>query len=178
MSLKTHIVCIFAFTLWAFVGLAQSATPIAAAGSGVRLAKLAPIAYPPIALIARVSGRVELILTINPSGNVDSTVVVDGPAMLRQTAVASAKENEYICMGCGEASTKLRLIYSFELGEAIYCGNADRSYPRVTQAANMITVIAQPFATCDPMSTISRVRSRAPKCFYLWKCGWRRLSDE
>ena len=157
--------------------LAQNAASEHTPQFGFSITKLPPPTYPPIALAAHVSGGVVLSISLRPDGAVDSAQAVSGPAMLRDSAINSAKQTQFECLSCDGAIATFRLVYIFELGPSIMCEPRDISYPRVTQLENNITIAAQPFGTCDPMATNSRIQVRSAKCAFLWKCGWRKIID-
>jgi hypothetical protein len=137
---------------------------------GFKITKLPPVIYPPIALAAHVSGEVVLKVMLRPDGGIDSAEAVGGPPMLRQAAIVSAKQTQFECVACNGPTTSFRLIYRFDLGPSITCGPRGSSYPRVALSANIVTIAAQPFGTCDPMAT----GVRSARCLFLWKCGWRK----
>jgi hypothetical protein len=122
-----------------------------------------------MALAAFVYGQVELNITLRQDGTVDSAEAVSGPPMLRAGAAESAKQTQFECNGCTAGTTQFRIVYRYELTEPFYCEPADKSYPRVSQSAGIITITGQPAGTCDPSAT----RAGAAKCLFLWKCGWR-----
>ena len=134
-----------------------------------RIAKLPPPSYPPIAMAARVSGPVELSITLRPDGAVDSAEVVSGPPMLRAAAIESAREMEFECNGCTLGAIRFHLSFSYEFDLGYSCDAPDKSYPRVSEANGAVTFTGQPPSTCD----LSATRARAAKCLFLWKCGWR-----
>lgn len=151
--------------------------------SEVVLAKLSPPAYPAIARAARVSGLVEVALRIRQDGIVDSADVVGGHPLLKQAALDSARKSQFECRSCNEPLTSYALIYSFEFTSDAECcqvGNAHpeprvlEQRPGVTQSGNRISVLTDLFCTCDPGPAISR-RDRSMKCFFLWRCGKRRM---
>ena len=61
---------------------------------GMLLLKTQPV-YPPIAKAARVQGTVVLQATISKTGSIDNLRVVDGPPMLRQSAIDAVKTWRY-----------------------------------------------------------------------------------
>jgi hypothetical protein len=112
-----------------------------------------------------------LKIAIRPDGVIDSVEAVGGPPMLRQAAIESAKRSQFECMACNGVNATFQLIYRFELGPSITCDAPDNSYPRMTHSANIVSITAQPFGTCDPAA--DRIRVRSARCLFLWKCGWR-----
>jgi TonB family protein len=151
--------------------LAQAPTSQGETQIGFTITKLLPLTYPPIALAAHVSGDVVLKIALRPDGGIESLEAVSGPPMLRQSAVENAKQFQFECAICNGSNTAFQLIYRFELGPSITCGPRDSSYPRVTQSANIVTIAAQPFGTCDMGP--DRIPVRSAKCLFLWKCGSR-----
>lgn len=156
--------------------LAQCASDSQEPGPQVLITNLSPPVYPPLALQARITGTVELNITIASTGNVESIEVVNGHPLLTKAAVDSVHLTQFQCREC-EASMRHLMTYNFELEEAVYCADVNceaqcpKSPPRVTQSQNTITIVDRPVATCDPVGTIVRVRSA--KCFFLWRCGKR-----
>ena len=137
--------------------------------------------YPPLPLTARISGDVELVVSVRLDGSLDSVRVSGGPPLLRQAALESAQRSQYECRGCSEAVTSSTLIYSFRLGPTIYCttapvaGNSEQEpaqeFPQIIQSQNHVTVLDRPAGTCDLAAV--RVKVRSAKCLFLWKCGVR-----
>jgi TonB family protein len=138
-----------------------------------RITKLPPPSYPATALAAHVWGPVELSITIHQDGTVDSAEVISGPPMLRAAAVESAKRTQFECAGCAGPSRPFRVVFNYELTAANYCGEPDKSYPRISQSVGTVTIAGESAGTCDPETTVEKVRARSAKCLYLWKCSWR-----
>lgn len=146
---------------------------------GVVLAKLTPPLYPPLAKQARIMGDVELIVGVRQDGSTESAVAVSGHPLLKQAAVVSAQQSEFVCRGCSEAVISQRIVYTFRLGPTEYCSQTpatpklnerEESYPQVIQSTNHVTLIDQPVGTCDTeIFSVKKVRSA--KCLYLWRCG-------
>ena len=169
--------------LWAPVMFAQATDAASDPPPGAVITKLSPPVYPPIARAARVSGKVELIVAISPDGTALSSTVSSGPQMLRQAAIDSATQSQFVCIECKDAAKHFRVTYSFEIGEIITCAEAEPvapvtsqvpvSYPKISQSASTVTVVDRAFGTCDYEATLSKVRARSAKCLYLWRCSWR-----
>src|SRR4051812_10334991 len=66
---------------------AQSPAP----APSLTIVKPNPPQYPPIAMAARVVGRVELKVTIGQDGRTQKIDAVSGPEMLKKAAIESAK---------------------------------------------------------------------------------------
>jgi TonB family protein len=128
----------------------------------------API-YPPMALAARVSGEVNLDVTLASDGTASGVAVQSGPPMLRQAAVDSATRSQFRADSEGPVRTYL-VTYRFVLDSPTSC-ERDSSYPRLKHEGNVVTVTEQAALICDPAVSIERVRFRSAKCLYLWKCG-------
>ena len=140
--------------------------------AGFTITKLPSASYPPIALAAHVYGDVVLKIALRPDGEIDSVEAESGPAMLRQSAIESAKQAQFQCEVCNGMTTSFRVTWRFELGPTIYCTETkDGSYPRVTQSKGIVMIAAQPFGTCDLAA--DRIPVRSAKCLFLWKCGSR-----
>jgi TonB family protein len=167
-------IMIFLFAVSCASGAQISPTP--AKQSELRIAELPPASYPPMALAAHVSGDVELEAVVRLDGTLESVAVLSGPAMLKQAAVAKARETRFGCEQCSQAATTFHIVFRFELGEARSCEVQDSSYPRITQSANAITITERPFGTCDPSVSLTRTRVRSIRCLFLWRCKWE-MSD-
>jgi TonB family protein len=133
--------------------------------------KLPPAVYPPIARAARVSGQVQISLTLHPDGTIASAEVLSGPVLLRQAALEAVKQTHFECKNCSSDLTGFTLAYRFELVDGTPCSAPYDSYPRMTYAENSITVQQDVPWLCDPAGTVSKIRIRSAKCLYLWKCG-------
>jgi len=154
---------------------AQAESAADSIGSTVVPVKLSIPAYPRLAQQARITGDVNLKLSIGSDGHVESVDVVDGHAMLRQVAVESARKSVFECRQCNGRSDSYSLSYRFEISPTDppkdCSGKADPGNPpgEVDLAAHRVTVFAREMWTCDP----AVVKVRSVKCLYLWKCGER-----
>lgn len=161
--------------LVAFIGRAALLLPLAQSGTStpsLEAVKLEPPVYPPYAMAARVSGEVDLKITLKPDGTPRTVQVGSGPQNLRQAAVESATRSRFEVAPGNSAGESYQLIYRFVLDEARGCGqDRDKSYPHIHYESNTITISEQPMTTCDPVAEPTRVRSI--KCLFLWKCGLR-----
>ena len=145
--------------------------------NAVVLTKLYLPVYPPIAVQARITGDVELMLGIRQDGKVDSAIVASGVPLLQRAALNSAQQSQFECRNCSEIVTQYRLLYTFKLVELpVSCSVPEdcnktvppQHAPEVTQSENHITLISEavPLCICD---VVKKVRSL--KCLYLWRCG-------
>jgi len=83
---------------------------------------LHPPQYPQMARAARVSGDVKIALLIRQDGSVASADAVGGPPLLKDAALASARNSKFECEAWGDAPRTYSLIYTFGLREDIDCG--------------------------------------------------------
>jgi TonB family protein len=157
---------------------AQSLSDAESPQNGVVLTKLVQPIYPPVARQARITGDVDLVLTVRPDGSVDSVVVASGHPLLKESAVTSARQAEFECRGCTEQFNKYRLVYTFNIEGECECEPREASstktepqqtYPHFPDAQHRFTVVAEVVCICDPAAT--KIRVRSVKCLYLWRCG-------
>jgi TonB family protein len=149
--------------------LAQAAPPVETPQPEVTLTKLSPPTFPPLALMARIQGDVQIQVDIRKDGSVASVSLVSGHPMLTQAALESAQKSQYECRGCSESATSYLLTYSFADRVDGDCCDAQNREPEVTQKAAHITIASPPMCLCDPPSS-RKVRSA--KCLYLWRCAF------
>ncbi len=143
------------------------------------ITKLFPLTYPPLARQTRITGNVELRLDVRPDGSVASAVAISGHPLLKQPALENAQRSQFACIDCAEEVHSYRLVYTFELGPASGCfdqvqrssSNPEQPYPRISQSPGRVTIIDQPWVTCDAAGTITYNKARSIKCMYLWKCA-------
>jgi TonB family protein len=147
--------------------------------NGAVLTKLVQPIYPPVARAARITGEVDLVLTVRTDGAVDSVVVTSGHPLLKESAVASARQSQFECRGCTGQFKKYRLVYTFNIEGECECEPREtpsikkepqQAYPQFPDAQNRVTVVAQVLCICDPAAT-TKIRVRSAKCLYLWRCG-------
>ncbi len=82
----------------------------------VVLSKLFLPNYPPLARQARIFGDVHLKVSIHSDGSIDSVTVIDGPPMLRQAALDSARQSHFDCEHCeGAGLVERTFTYSFQI---------------------------------------------------------------
>ena len=153
-------------------GTCYAQTPANSDGaeSKVVITDLSNPLYPPLARQARISGDVQLEVKVRRDGSIDSVGVVSGHPLLQQAALDSAKHSRFRCMECTDGVGSLAVVYTFSLvgGGGDCCRPAQGAYPRISRSGNHITVEDQPACLCDPVMTVTRVRSI--KCLYLWHC--------
>jgi TonB family protein len=146
--------------------------------NGVALTKLVQPIYPPVARAARITGDVDLVLTVRPDGAVDSVAVASGHPLLRESAMTSARQSQFECRGCTEQFYKYRLVYTFNIEGECECEPREtpsikkepqQAYPQFPDAQHRVTVVALVLCICDP--AVAKIRVRSVKCLYLWSCG-------
>jgi hypothetical protein len=121
----------------------------------------AQLAYPPIAIVAHMTGDVGLRAHIADDGSVTSVEAASGPEMLKQTAknyVASWQTNEH----AGEQECSI--VVSFRI-EGEYGCYFRPSVVKMTDLQHFI-VATNPIQTCDPSATITFTRHRI--LFFHW----------
>jgi hypothetical protein len=164
---------------------AQTAGNPGKGDNDVVLTKLSPPIYSAIALTARVTGDVDLMLGIRQDGSVESAVVVDGPPLLHQAALNSAQLSQFDCMNCGESVTQYRLVYTFQIvampGSCAGPQDCNRSYPDppgpvMTQTPNHVTIVNHVRSTCI-CDVVPISKRRSLRCLYLWRCSLHRTGN-
>ena len=147
--------------------------------NGVVLIKLVQPIYPPVARVAHIMGDVDLLISVRQDGAVDTVVATSGHPLLKESAVTSVRQSKFECRGCTEQFNKYRLVYTFQIEGECPCEpirtqskqkEQEQTYPRVTDAQERVTVVADILCICDPAFTLTR-KVRSVKCLYLWKCG-------
>jgi TonB family protein len=169
---------LFAFAALPICALAKGGSQAKVADSKAVVIRLSAPAYPAMAKLARITGTVNLNVTVSPTGSVDSVEVVNGHTLLKNAAVDSAKKSEFECKGCTRFVV-LPLTYNFQLGDTLFCsaidsrGNAqyEKYVPEIRQSEGSVTITDRPVAMCDPATRIVKVRSA--KCLFLWRCSTR-----
>jgi TonB family protein len=158
----------------------------------VVLSKLYPPVYPPLAREALVFGDVHLKVSVHPDGNTDSIAVLDGPPMLQQAALDSARQSQFECKDCAGSSLSRSFTYSFRFPQEGQqnpdpcCCSHEPGSPgykahgaTVSQSDETITVTTPPVCSCPDACDVKWAEQhshfRSPKCLYLWKCGHRTI---
>ena len=168
ISVFVYLVALLGQVVCANSGLlAQDSTPVGP--PMVVLTKLSPPNYPQLARQARIAGDVVLEVGVRNDGSTDSVRLISGHAMLKESAVESARKSTFDCRNCHELTTYLTLTYTFENKDDGDCCNAFDRPPEVLQSESHITIVSPAMCLCDPSVTIKRRRSA--KCLYLWKCS-------
>ena len=160
-------------------GLSQTAD--AEPKSEVVMTRLYSPAYPPLARQAGIMGDVRLQLHIRQDGSIESVDVVSGHLMLKQAALDSAQKSQFECHACAAETMTYSLTYTFAIGKECRndpdCSGLNQHPPEIGQSPGFVTITVDPLCTCDPSSTITRLKWRSAKCLYLWHCA-SRVTDE
>jgi hypothetical protein len=116
--------------------------------------------YPPIAVSARVSGDVTVLVRVLPDGSITSAEAVSGPPLLTEVSLGAARASRFECQVC-EGEHSHTIIYSFQF-------DVPRAAPRAGQAGSHVPVSAESPVVIPHFSSFS---ARSAKCLYLWRCG-------
>jgi TonB family protein len=160
---------------WSFLAFSQttSSTPVPV----VTVVGLASPIYPPLARVASIWGDVVVAVTIRPDGSVDSVALTKGHAMLKDSALDSARQTRFDCRNC---TTEMRyeLLYSFRMVKVADCCSTLNVAPTVEERKRPdgspeswqthVIVSVPEHCICDLASTAPK---RGLKCLYLWRCS-------
>jgi TonB family protein len=110
---------------------------------------LHPPAYPPLARQARISGDIVLQIGVRPDGSVASAEVISGHAMLKQSALESARKSTVLPQQSKEP-TLYSLTYTFGLRADPGAGCTDGAvFVRVAKMSLLVEVrVAQRSRHC------------------------------
>jgi hypothetical protein len=187
-------VLIFTVAIWLTMFPCSLRAQAASEGEGVKshvvLRKLFPPVYPPLARQALVMGDVHLRVSVLQDGTIKSVTPIDGPPLLREAALDSARQSQFDCQACSDAGASQILTYTFPTSAAdpdpCCCSPNAKPYKppaaQVSQSDDQITVaVAAPLLCVCPDVCTQRwaeehSKFRSPKCLYLWKCGHRNIS--
>jgi len=86
--------------LFLFLQTAAAQTSIEAPETRVKLVKLSPLRYPPLARQARITGDVRVEVLIGTDGTVESAKMISGHLLLKQAAIESAQKSQFECRRC------------------------------------------------------------------------------
>ena len=178
MGRRLTLLSALVLTFSAIMLLAQEASP---PKSEPVLSKLFPVAYPPLARQARITGNVEIALRVRQDGTVESADFISGHPMLREAALESARKSQFECNQCTQELTSYTLAYRFVISDREpqkACAEPEAPAPAtlLDTSKHEVTVSAWQTWTCDPSRQLTPgelIRVRSAKCLYLWKCGIR-----
>jgi len=145
--------------------------------------------YPSIAVSARVSGDVTLVVRVRPDGAVADAELVSGRPLLSEVAVRAAMASRFECRECDGATGSYTITYTIELAAQPLppeAGSESGSRIHVTAKTPMMHILfayrSVRSAKCLYLSycgsewggmTFYNYRVRSGRCAWLWKCGWR-----
>jgi len=143
------------------------ATFATAGGQGLDQSRVVPIelaspVYPPIAISARVSGDVAVLVRVGPDGVVADVEVLKGTPLLNEAATSAAMASRFDCRECDGTTGSHTITYSFQF-------DVPPRPPEIgTDSGTRVHVTAQ-----SPVVHIlfSYLSVRSAKCLYLWHCG-------
>jgi hypothetical protein len=134
--------------------------------------------YPPLAIQANITGRVEAEFTIAQDGSVTTFRILSGPPLLLQSVTDSYSKSRFTCEGCQRAEYTYRVTYDFVLPPDRFakacayiaktgkepdmpCSAQDKPDHVTVRPKHAVCVAADPAAP----------RVRSARCLWLWKCG-------
>ena len=128
------------------------------ASQTLRSAQVVPVdlvspTYPPIAVSARVSGDVTVVIRVLPDGSITSAEVMSGPPLLTDVSLGAARASRFECRDCDGVRLHT-IIYSFQF-------DVPAAAPRVDQAGSHLQVTAESPIAIPYFSSVS-VRSANP----------------
>ena len=135
---------------------AQSIEP-----SNVRPVELVRPVYHPIAVSARVSGDVILVVRVQPDGGIAGIEVVRGVPLLIEACQRAAEASRFECPGC-LVEQRHTITYSFGF-------DLTPKEPETDQPSGSRVQVTAASPVVIPL--FSNVAVRAVKCLYLWHCG-------
>lgn len=147
-------------------------------GRAVLLNLSRPI-YPQKARVADISGSVIVVVTVHQDGTTQA-MLISGSPMLAEPALQSALQSRFECQMCRTPASYL-LAYDFKLAPGVDCCNALAAPVEVSQEPESenqqgqrqtrVTIVGEESCLCDPEVTVTKIKVRSLKCFYLWKCS-------
>jgi len=127
----------------------------------LRPVELVSPVYPPIAVSARVSGDVTLVVRVRPDGGIGGIDVARGVPLLTEASQRAAEASRFECLGCvAEQEHTITYSFGFDL--------TPREPETDPQSGSRVQVTAaSPFV----IPLFSNISARSIKCLYLWHCG-------
>jgi hypothetical protein len=149
--------------------------------------------YPPIAVSARVTGDLTVVVRVRPDGSVAGAEPVSGTPLLQEVAVRAAMASRFECRECDGVSGSHTITYSFQFDLPPVppeLGSESGSRVHVTAKSPVIEIL---FSSVSVRSVkclylwhcgsewggmeFYNYRVRSGRCAWLWKCGWRRRQE-
>ncbi|HEY2499576.1 MAG TPA: energy transducer TonB [Candidatus Angelobacter sp.] len=130
-------------------------------------------AYPQMARIANIYGKVEIQFIISEGGRVDIKSAMGHPILV-QAAVESIKLSKLSCEYCERVPTEFSVIYDF-IVRGSECGNSSLNTPPgvVLDTFNRVIISTDRFCLEDPGPVLMK-RIRSLRCLDLWRCATKR----
>lgn len=152
----------------------------------VVLTSLSRPVYPPVAVIAHISGEVTVKVSVHPDGSIESVEPGSGNPTLMLSAIGSAQQSKFECRNCGDSTQSKFFTYFYQLvqepkPDPCCCSAGSNFAPiqQVSQLEDRITITQSPVCICPDECTMAwaatQSKFRSIKCLYLWKCGRRKV---
>jgi len=100
--------------LLSFGSLASAEMRVATDDALKAATKKTPPDYPPVARQLKIAGKVQVDVTIDPEGNVESVKILSGNAMLTQSVVSAVKKWKFTPFTQDGAATKAVASLDFD----------------------------------------------------------------
>ncbi len=147
------------FALW--LGVCHVAAGQPEPGRVKPLELVRPI-YHPVAVNARVSGVVVVVVRVRPDGSTAGAEVSRGLFLLSEAGQRAAEASRFECPACVDEQL-FTITYVFDFNTALRATEIEASGARVHVVAQSPEISHGPVAR--PV--------RSSKCLYLWRCGRR-----
>ena len=118
--------------------------------------------YHPIAVSARVTGAVTVVVRVRPDGGIAGAEVSRGLPLLSEVGLSAAEGSRFACPSCsGDQLYTITYVFGFD--------TALRPTEIEASGATVYVVAQSPEISHGPVAR----PVRAAKCLYLWRCGRR-----
>jgi hypothetical protein len=129
-------------------------------------------AYPRVAQLARIQGRAQIEIRLEPEGKVFVVSSSGDHVLLVESARQALEGSQLSCDNCNGKSGLFTIDFDYRLvarPSASPC--ADNESSAVLDSANHITVFTKMPCIYSYGLVVQKVRG--PKCLYLWRCAHR-----
>lgn len=179
-------------TLAILLGAAQSAAAQSVEPGTVRPVELVRPVYHPIAVSARVSGDVVVVVRVRPDGGLAGMELVRGIPLLNEVCQRAVEASRFECIDCvDEQRHTITYSFGFDLPPTEPDTDAQTgSRVQVTAASQVIIPLFNNVVVrsakclylwhCGTQwggMDYYNYKVRSGRCAWLWKCGWRRRGD-
>jgi TonB family protein len=128
--------------------------------------------YPRVAQLARIQGRAQIEIRLEPDGKVSIVSSSGDHGLLVESAMQALERSQLSCDHCNGESGLFTIDFDYKLvarPSARPCSNNESS--AVLDSANHISVFTK--MPCIYTYGLIVQKVRGPKCLYLWKCAYR-----